>query len=73
MRPLPTASTTTGSISCGRPNTDTKFFAATSDFVLVRNAFPNAIIFHQVRNGEFDQITAAWLAVNGDVEQSQIA
>ena len=37
------------------------------------NAFSHAIIFDQVRHGQFDQIAAAQLTIYGDVEQSQIA
>ena len=37
-----------------------------------RNALPNAVVFYQVRNGQFHEIAAAQLAVDGHVEQSQI-
>lgn len=34
------------------------------------NAFPNAVVLNKVRHGQVDEITAAQLAVDGDVEQS---
>ena len=37
-----------------------------------RNPYTHAIIFYQVDNREFDKIATAQLAVDGDVEQSQI-
>jgi len=38
-----------------------------------RNAFSHSIILYQVRHGQFDEITAAQLAIDRDVEQCQIA
>lgn len=38
-----------------------------------RYAFPDAVVFDEIGNGQLDQITATQLAVDGDVEQNQIA
>ena len=36
------------------------------------NTLPNTIIFHEISHTQFDEITTAQLAVDGDVEQSQV-
>ena len=37
------------------------------------NTLPNTIIFHEICHTQFDKITTAQLAIDGDVEQNQIA
>lgn len=38
-----------------------------------RYTFPDAVIFDEIRNGQFNQITATQIAVDSGVEHSQIA